>query len=383
MTKVCFLSSAHPKFDKRVFKKEAVWLANAGYDVSHICPDETAQETTAEGVTIKTYTRRGGLVGRVLNAPRLFKLARAEKADALHANELDSWLVALAVKLFTRTRVVFDVHEFYPSMFAETRMPRALAPAAEGAFRLMYRVLGPATDLIVLANRYIRSDFPAKADNIVNVENFAVLETANIMKAKTKPPRGDTDPFRLIHVGLMAVERGSVVIPQAISKLPRGSATVHMIGNMTDMSNDAYRAKIKAEGTDAGVHVVDWLTYENLIEELVASDAGIVFFQSGSETNAYGLPHKLFDYMAAGLPVLVSTHAKYVAEIVSEADCGLIIDSEKPDEIVTAIQRLIDNPEEARRLGDNGRKALFDKFNWDGEFRKLTDFYGTLGKAPL
>lgn len=374
MTKICFLSSAHPKFDKRVFKKQACWLAKAGHDVTHICPDEIADEQTAEDVRIKTYTRRGGLVGRVLNAPKLFRLARREKADVLHANELDSWLIALLVKATSRSKVVFDVHEFYPSMFAETRIPKPLAPVVTGAFRLLYRVLGPATDLIVLANRHIRRDFPEKATNIINVENFGVLGDVN---AAPNPPRDKTNApeFVLIHVGLMAEERGSAVIPDALEKMPRGSARVRMIGQMADMSNDAYRAKLVVRGLDDVIDVVDWLPFEQLKGELAAADAGFVFFQSGSETNAFGLPHKLFDYMTAGLPVLVSGFAQYVGEIVREADCGIILNSEDPDEVVAQIQALANDPVEARRLGENGKIALRDKFNWEAEIAKLNAFY--------
>jgi len=375
LTKICFLSSAHPKFDKRVFKKQAAWLARAGHDVTHICPDDTAYEDTAEGVQIKTYTRRGGLVGRVLNAPRLFRRARAEKADALHANELDSWLVALMVKATSRTKVVFDVHEFYPSMFAETRMPGALAPVASGAFRLLYRVLGPVTDLIVLANRHIRRDFPKGASNIINVENFGVIGD---VPDTERPARAPDAPFVLIHVGLMAAERGSVVIPDAFEKLDPAQFKTRMIGRMADMDNDTYRAKIAERGLDDRVGVVDWLPFEQLAGELAAADAGFVFFQSGSETNAFGLPHKLFDYMTAGLPVLVSQYAQYVSEIVREADCGVILDSEDPGAVVAALKALAADPEEARRLGRNGQRALKERFNWEQEIARLSAYYDGL-----
>jgi len=377
MTKICFLSSAHPKFDKRVFQKEAVFLARSGHDVSHVCPDETAETFEKDGVTVKTYCRRGGLWGRLVAMPKLFSLARREKADALHANEFDSWIVALLVKFVSRTRVVFDVHEFYPSMFAETRMPSFLVRPTESAFRLIYRLLGPRTDLIVLANRYIRRDFPEKGSEIVMVENFATLET--VKKIETlELDRTPSDRLKLIHVGLMARERGSAVLPEAMELIDPGTASLSMIGRMTDIDNETYRQDIAARGLDDRIGVTDWLPYDELLRELVDADVGIVFFQSGSETNAYGLPHKLFDYMAAGLPVLVSTHATYVAEIVTEVQCGVILDSEKPQEIADAIKHLAANRDEAKEYGRNGRAALAEKFNWESQIEKLDTFYRSL-----
>jgi len=377
MTKICFLSSAHPKFDKRVFKKEAVWLAKAGHEVIHLCPDEVVSDTEAENVRIVTYTRRGGLIGRMLAAPRLFRHLRRLKADVLHANELDSWLIALVMKLFTGTRVVFDVHEFYPSMFAETRMPRFLAPLTIWSIRLLYRLLGPYTNLIVLANRHIMRDFPEKFSHIIYVENFAALETVKQISEldATQTGDGQKEQFTLIHVGLLSTERGSIVVQDAFEKIADPAIKLELIGRLTDMPNEDYRAGLAARGLGSRVKVIDWLPYETLLEHLLDADAGFVFFQSGSETNAYGLPHKLFDYMAAGLPVLVSKYANYVAEIVTEAECGLILDSEDAEEVAAKILWLQQNPEAAIEMGRKGRDALKSRFNWDSEFRKLSDFY--------
>lgn len=387
MTKVLFLSSAHPKFDKRVFQKEAVWLAAKGYEVIHLCPDDRAEELDRDGVHVSTYTRRPGLIGRLRNSPRLFSAARRLRPDIIHANELDSWIVALAVKLVSKTRVVFDVHEFYPSMFAETRMPRALAPLTIGSLRLLYRLLAPRTDLIVLANRHIRRDFPDLPDRIITAENFAVLDIAARMdrmsadrKAdqKTDGGGGADSPFRIIHVGLMAEERGRKVIVDCARDHLDADTPFILIGTITDMPNAAFRDMISAEGLDDRIEVIDWLPYEDLTGKLVDSHLGIVFFQSGSETNAYGLPHKLFDYMAAGLPVLVSKYARYVSEIVTEAQCGIIVDSEDPAAVAREIRALAADSARARELGENGRKALQGKFNWDAEFSKISEGYERL-----
>ncbi|MCE0506586.1 glycosyltransferase family 4 protein [Roseivivax sp. GX 12232] len=387
MTKVLFLSSAHPKFDKRVFQKEAVWLAAEGYEVIHLCPDDNAEELDKDGVHISTYTRRPGLIGRFRNFPKLFFTARRLRPDIIHANELDSWIVALALKLVSNTRVVFDVHEFYPSMFAETRMPRVLSPLTIGSLRMLYRLLAPRTDLIVVANRHIRRDFPNLPDRIISAENFAVLDVAARMDRMSADQNADQQteregctgaPFRIIHVGLMAEERGSNVILACARDYLDASTPFTLVGTITNMSNTAFRDMIVDEGLDDRLEVIDWLPYEELTCKLTSSHLGIVFFQSGSETNAYGLPHKLFDYMAAGLPVLVSKYARYVSEIVTEAQCGIIIDSEDPAAVAREIRALAADPARTRQLGQNGRKALQKKFNWDSEFSKLSEGYKRL-----
>lgn len=377
--KICFISSTHGKLDKRVFQKEAVHLAARGFDVTHLAPDEVAGTETQAGVNIVTYSRRSGLFGRLLNLPRLYRLAARLEADAYHANELDSWLVGLTLKLFQRKLVVFDVHEFYPSMFAETRFPKAMQPFVETTIRGLYRVLAPRTDAIVLANRHIKNDF-GDLKTLVDVENYATLDTVEAMDKIRADQKPDTESkFTLIHVGLFSSERGSKTILEAAGLLTEEPAVrFELIGKIVDETDGNYARKVSDLGLGEVIQLNEWMPYEQLLTHLVAADMGLVFFQPGSQTNALGLPHKLFDYMAAGIPVLVSKHAHYVSEIVQDAECGWIIDSEEPEEIAKTILECADDPDECIRRGQNGLAALRSKYNWETEIDRLAEVYHEL-----
>ncbi len=69
---------------------------------------------------------------------------------------------------------------------------------------------------------------------------------------------------------------------------------------------------------------------------------------------------KMFEYMLAGIPVVCSDFPLW-KRILEENDCGLSVDPSRPREIAKAIQFLLDHPEEARRLGENGRRAVSRK----------------------
>ena len=96
--KICFVSSMHPALDKRVFDKEAVYLSSNGFDVTHLAPGDE-KSWIQNGVNIITYTARNGIVGRVLQLMKLFNLARSVDADVYHCNEVDSWVVGVALKI--------------------------------------------------------------------------------------------------------------------------------------------------------------------------------------------------------------------------------------------------------------------------------------------
>jgi hypothetical protein len=89
------------------------------------------------------------------------------------------------------------------------------------------------------------------------------------------------------------------------------------------------------------------------------------------------LPVKLFEYMAAELPVIVSDLPR-VREIVQGADCGLLVDPLDSSSLADAMRRLADSPEERRRLGENGRNAVRERYNWGSEEAKLLELYARL-----
>ena len=62
-------------------------------------------------------------------------------------------------------------------------------------------------------------------------------------------------------------------------------------------------------------------------------------------------------------------------EIVDTDRCGLIVDPLDPREVAKAIEYLIEHPDEARKMGKNGKKAILEKYNWEKEGRKLLEIY--------
>ena len=75
------------------------------------------------------------------------------------------------------------------------------------------------------------------------------------------------------------------------------------------------------------------------------------------------LPVKMFEYMAAGLLIIASDFPLWKT-IIENNECGLCVDPLNPKAITKAIKYLIDNPEEAKRMGENGQRLILEKYNW-------------------
>jgi len=109
--------------------------------------------------------------------------------------------------------------------------------------------------------------------------------------------------------------------------------------------------------------------------EVEQADIGLVMFQPGFRSHTDSLPHKLFDYMLAGLPVIVPDFGVEVANIVRDAGCGVLVDPSDSRAVANALGRLAADAEERRRMGDNGRRSVLEKYNWEAEARRLVGMY--------
>jgi glycosyltransferase involved in cell wall biosynthesis len=85
-------------------------------------------------------------------------------------------------------------------------------------------------------------------------------------------------------------------------------------------------------------------------------------------------PAMMFEYMAAGIPVIASDFPPWRAVVEAHA-CGLCVDPRDPPAIAAAIDYLAGHPDIARRMGGNGRKAVCARYNWPREASKLIQFY--------
>ena len=116
-----------------------------------------------------------------------------------------------------------------------------------------------------------------------------------------------------------------------------------------------------------------WLHREQVAEVLGLSRVGIVtIYPTPKYLESY--PTKLFEYMAAGLPVIASDFPGW-RPFVELHECGLLVDPQDSHAIARAIQWILENPREAEAMGRRGRVAVEKHYNWEQEIPRLLSFY--------
>jgi glycosyltransferase involved in cell wall biosynthesis len=374
---VCFLSSAHPVDDKRVFQKEARSLAEAGWSVVHLAPGTTNSSWEEHGVLLRTYPAGAGKTGRLRRLGKLYRLARGTGARAYHCNEVDSWAVGLLLKR-RATRIVFDAHEHYPPSVVRW-LPAPMHTVGAGAVRILLQLMGLLTDRIVLAKASISDDYSKSAARQVIVRNAT--------RATGTPdpiPDVETVPLRLVHTGLFSRARGSIVLADALGKVTAAGHEVEVvvIGRFNDDSEPEFDAMTAALGVKDRVIKLGWLSYDDAFDALQTAHVGLVLFTKHEENNARAMPHKMFDYMLAGLAVVAQSCAPEVSEILDDAGCAVLVDADSPEDVASAIAKLAQDRALTADLGARGRRAAIERYSWEREAEELKSMYQELLGAP-
>lgn len=368
---VLMLSAAHPPEDLRVVGKEGAALAAAGWRVTHLCPGDPAAEPRCHaGVAIRCHARAPGWRGRLLGIPALARQARALEAAVIHASEPDAWLAAILAARGTATRVVLDVHEHYPSRL-DPRLPAWLRPPARGAIRLACRLMARRAEAVVVAKDGLAGDFGVP-DRTVAVRNYA-------LPAPVSPRRHGPGAVTLVHLGAIGLSRGWPALLDALALAPAGTR-LRIIGRFTDGSEAAFRARAEALGLAGRVEIHGWMPHAEALALAAQCDIGVVLFQPGERNHQLALPHKLFDTMLAGLPVIAPRFAGEVAAIIAGAGCGELVDPADPASVAQAIASLA-GPARRAALGGAGREAALTRYSWTGEAERLVALYRRI--APL
>jgi glycosyltransferase involved in cell wall biosynthesis len=94
--------------------------------------------------------------------------------------------------------------------------------------------------------------------------------------------------------------------------------------------------------------------------------------------NVTGLPTKFFEYLASGLPVIVSESLRALVTITHAERCGLVVDESDVAGFAEAMLYLVDNPDEAHEMGQRGRQAVLQRYTWSTEGEKLLRLYDRL-----
>lgn len=366
MKRVVHVSTGHHRNEIRVHLKECNSLAAAGYDVFFVVADGQGDEKIGD-VKIVDSGRSAGRLDRMFRATRrAYRKALALNADLYHLHDPELLPTGLKLK-HQGKRVVFDSHEDVPKQILGKHYLHPLVRhLLSWGFARYERFVCSRLDGIVGATPSIRDKFTSINPRSIDINNFPMIGELDT----TVPWQNKAN--EVCYVGTIAQIRGVKELVRAM-ELTRSGVRLNMVGAFAE-------PKVEAEvGTYAGWAHVNALGVQDrrgVAEVLGRSVAGLVTLHP-LVNYLDALPIKMFEYMSAGIPVIASDFELW-RQIVQDSGCGLCVDPMDPAAIASAIDYLASHPDEARKMGENGRQAVLSKYNWTREESKLIGFYDQL-----
>lgn len=360
--KVCHITSVHSRYDIRIFEKECVSLAHAGYDVTLLVNDineiEIRKGVKIESINFTTKNR----VSRILLSEKKF-LKRALNIDADIYHFHDPELLPLGYKLKKVGKfVIYDSHEDVPrQILAKNWIPSIIRKPVSFLFEKYENSIVKHLDAVITPTPLISSRFLKINERTVEVSNFPLLEEFNISENISKKNVA-------CYVGGITKNRGIVQIAEAIKNK---DVELILCGNF-----ESEELKNEILNNYSNIRYLGVVDRKKIAEVISESIFGFVtLLPTPNHIESY--PIKMFEYMAGGIPVIASDFPLW-KKIVESNNCGICVDPKDINEMSKAIDILIANEKNCNLMGNKGRQIVVEKFNWGIEKEKLYRIYSDL-----
>lgn len=359
--KVCVVTSRHPAYDQRILLREAVSLANRGYEVVLYAPN--AEAGSFNGVRIQGFHQSPGYLGRLASIPRLIRMVAAERPFICHVHDPDLISLAPLLRWLWNSRVVVDIHEYYTSRFSHWGPVAGPLASKAVAFALRLGALG--ADRIITAVPGICAELELPIWRTTVLWNYPLLTSSDLETRIID----DTNPLTAIYVGTLSHIYGSFVILEAARRIP--SVQFLIIGRFYDTETErSFKETIKAL---PNVRFVGYVPPFQLANWWSLADVGLCIWPRTPALDG-ALPTKLVEYMQAGLAV-ITTNTTLSEQVVLESDCGLVIDKFDSQKLVEALAYMEMHRAEVREMGRRAKARAVTELNWQSEEEKLLALY--------
>lgn len=366
------VTTVHSRRDVRIYHKEMRSLRALGRKLVLVVADGLGSgrdDVQDVGFVDVGPLRRGRLARVILGNIRSFRAVSALKPALVHFHDPELIFMALALKAQGH-RIVYDVHEDYPQqVHSKHWIPKPFRWFAAKSVSTLEHLAKRKLDAFVAATPRIADNFPSA--RTILVQNYPQSEELRASEPQSYAQR----PLDVAYMGGITALRGGRKMVEAMALLSRHlpQARLKWAGPVVPQSFlDDVRALPGWEKVD----------YHGVVERaalatfLGTSRAGLVVLQP-MPNYLDSQPNKLFEYMAAGLPVIASDFPLW-RRIVMEVDCGLLVNPEDPAAISNAVAWVLQNHESAEAMGLRGKEAVSDRYNWRKEEGKLTRLYTDL-----
>src|SRR4030042_2628560 len=365
--------------DSRVMK-EAQTLQSHGYQIfinALWAPGLPYQEIIHEGIHVYRYPQWARYKLRIPLFPWFELLVRIthalikQKPIICHAHDLNGLMAAYIGSRLTKAKLIYDSHEF--------EIGRSLNKNLDN-----WKVIG---------KRWIEKYLIRRVDRVFTVSNSIATELTHLYqiprpvvihncplrfdppsKGRLRNEAGWSDKsLIIIHQGGLFIGLGIEALIQAVSMVPKLHLAIIGEGPLSVQISTL----AKHFGISDRIFMRSMVPLSLLLEYTCDADIGACLIENICLSYYYSLPNKLFEYLMAGAPGLVSNFPD-MRKVIEDANAGLSTDPSDPQAIASALRQMLADPEALNQMAHNARQVALEKYNWENESQSLLKVYSQL-----
>lgn len=370
MIKICHITSAHPPFDGRIFHKQCVSLVKAGYHVSLVTTHD--KKEIVDGVHIVPLPKSKGRAYRffVKTFQAFFKGLKT-KSSIYHLHDPELMPFGICLKLCGK-KVIFDMHELVYHQIGDKDYigNKFFRKFFAGAYRVVERIAMRLFDRIVLAEDgywdYFKKNYPKRVNKLVFVRNYPIIGLIDRMLAKEESK--SNQKFTLVYAGSLTKIRGIKEICDAV-RMSKYDVRLILLGIW---SEPAFMEQCGIDGNK--ITYLGVFPLEKVYGVLNQADLGVSLLHP-LENHMTCLPVKTFEYMACGIPMIMSDFPVWKSAFEGVA---LFADPLSVKNIAEVIDSAYENRDLLKQMGTAGYERVRREFSWENESKALVDMYQSL-----
>ena len=347
------------------YKNQGVEVSCVGYRCNRF--DEEQIKKIPAPVSIVSIDKKydGKQKGIIRKVIREIKKKRVVKEaiiacapDVIHANDLNALIPAYAASRKLKCRLVYDSHEINTDNYTGKKKRSLWVYYHAMESRLVHKV-----DLMVSVS-HAASDYFAKE---YHIQKPMVITNCALASENVSQPAEKNEGFEVLNHGGFYAGRGYDLMVEAAPLLKEYPEIRLALRGFGSIENQLHK---RAEDLNA-TNVVFYpkVKVEELIPLAAGSMVGVAITEPVCLNFKLSVSNKLFEYAAAGLPVIMSDipEHRYLNE---KFQFGLILPDNSPQSLADAVLRLYQNSELYQQLAENS-KRMSQELNWENVFARL------------
>jgi len=303
------------------------------------------------------------IFGHVLRYSRVFHRIQSMgiefQPDLVHAHEASSLPIARAIQKATKARLIYDAHELY-------RDKAGLSPVLRKSLGWMETRILKSCDGIIACNvpraEIMRDEYgaPFLPTVIPNMTRHRTFTPSTILQDMTGSSKLGISKL-VLYQGAIIPGRGLEILPRALRRLPDNFGIVIMGGGEPDYINGLGDLANGLEVADR-FFVLPPVSQSKLFPYTCSADVGIVIYQNTCRNNYYCAPNKLYEYSAAGTP-MVGADLPTIRQFIDGESVGSLFDPESHEDLARAILEVCDKETFSRSF--ETCLEIAEKFSWE------------------